>query len=77
MLALDLFHDRVVLLFARLVDEVVLVHPADRPVRRNHGDVELIDLVKLRLLRLGGPRHPRQLLVHAEVVLDGDRRERL
>src|SRR6266566_3070382 len=73
----DLVHDRVVLLLARLVDEIVLVHPADRPVRRNDDDLELVDLVELGLFGLGGARHPGKLLVHAEVVLDRDRRERL
>ena len=71
-LALDLLHDRVVLLLARLVDEVVLVHPPHRPVGGNHRDVELVDLMELGLFGLGGPGHAGELLVHAEVVLDRD-----
>ena len=35
-------------------------------------DLEPVDLVELRLLRLGGAGHAGELLVHAEVVLDGD-----
>ena len=77
MLALDLFHDRVVLLFARLIDEVVLVHAPDRPVGGNDHDVEFVDVVKLRLFRLRGARHARELLVHPEIVLDRDRGEGL
>ena len=77
MLALDLLHDRVVLLFACLVDEVVLVDPADGPICRNYGHVELVDLVELGFFRLRRARHARELLVHAEVVLDRDRGESL
>ena len=48
-----------------------------RPVGRDDRDVELVDLVELRLLGLGRAGHAGQLVVHAEVVLDRDRRERL
>ena len=48
-----------------------------RLVRRDDRDLEPVDLVELGLLRLGGAGHARQLLVHAEVVLDRDRGERL
>ena len=48
-----------------------------RLVRRDDRDLEPVDLVELGLLRLGRAGHAGQLLVHAEVVLDGDRRERL
>ena len=40
-------------------------------------DVELVDLVELRRLGVGGAGHAGQLLVHAEVVLEADRRQRL
>ena len=64
------------LLVARLVDEVVLVEPHHRLVRRDRGDAELVDLVEL--VRLGERRagHAGELLVQAEVVLDRDRRDR-
>ena len=69
--------DRVVLLATRLEDHVLPVVADDRPVRRDDRDFQLVDLVELRLLRLGGTRHARQLLVHAEVILDRDGCERL
>ena len=76
-LPLDLVHDRVVLLLARLVDEIVFVDAPHGAVRRNDDDLELVDLMELGLFGLGGARHAGKLLVHAEVVLDRDRRERL
>src|SRR5258706_3653700 len=77
MLPLDFLHDRVVLLLARFVDEIVLVDAADRTIRGNDGDFELVDLVELGLFRLRRAGHARELFVHAEVVLDRNRRERL
>ena len=75
--ALRLLENRVVLLAARAIDPVLPVIADHRLVRRNHGDIELVDVVELRLLRLGRARHARELLVHAEVVLDRDRRHGL
>ncbi len=49
----------------------------ERPVGRRHDDVEAVDLVELLGLRLRRARHAGQLLVLAEVVLEGDGRERL
>ena len=72
-----LLDDRVVLLAARLVDEIVPVVADHRLVRRNDRDLELVDLEELRLFRLGRAGHAGQLVVHAEVVLDRDRRHRL
>ena len=40
-------------------------------------DVELVDLVELGGLGLGGTGHAAELFVHAEVVLEGDGREGL
>ena len=47
-----------------------------RPVGRNDDDVEKVDPPELFSLGLGGTGHPGQLVVHAEVVLEGDRRQR-
>ena len=71
-LSLDLVEDRLVFLAARLVDEVVLIHAAHRPVGRDHDDLEPVDLEELGLLGLRRARHARELVVHPEVVLDGD-----
>ena len=72
--ALRLLENRVVLLAPRLVDQVLPVVADHRLVRRDHRDLELVDLVELRLFRLGRAGHAGELLVHAEVVLDRDRR---
>src|SRR5437870_3442810 len=55
----------------------VAVVPHHRLVRRDDRDLEFIDLIKLGLFRLRRAGHAGQFLVHAEVVLDGDRRHRL
>ena len=56
-----------------LVDEVLLVRPDHRLVRGDLHHVELVDLLELRELGLGRTGHAGELLVHLEVVLDGDR----
>ena len=73
----DLLDDRVVLLAPRLVDEVVLVVADHRPVGRDRHDLELVDLAELVRLGRGRAGHAGELLVHAEVVLDRDRRDRV
>ncbi len=72
----DVVDDRLELLVARLVDEVVLVHAHHRLVRRDRHDAELVDLVELVRLGQRGAGHAGELLVQAEVVLDRDRRDR-
>src|SRR2546429_188211 len=67
--------DRLELPGPRLEDEVVVVLACHRDVGRNLDDVEVVDLDELLLLRLGRTGHSGQLLVHAEVVLERDRRE--
>ena len=54
-----------------------IFHAEHRPVGRNHGDVQLVDLLELGRFRFGRSGHAGQLLVHAEVVLEGDGGERL
>ena len=46
-------------------------------VRRDLDDVEVVDLDELLLLRLRRTGHAGELLVEAEVVLEGDRAEGL
>ena len=69
--------DRFGLLFARAVNRVGLFDALQRLVRRNDDDVELVDLCELFRLGLGSAGHARQLLVLAEIVLEGDGGERL
>ncbi len=73
----DVRDDGVVLLALGPVDDVRLLEPQQRPVRRDHHHVEVVDLPELLGLGLGRAGHAGELLVHAEVVLEGDRRERL
>ena len=61
----------------RAVDRVRLFDAPQRLVRRNDDDVELVDLGELFRFGLGRAGHARQLLVLAEVVLEGNGRERL
>ena len=74
---LDLARDRAPLALAGLVDLVVLVLADHRPVRGDLHDADLVDLHELGGLGEGRARHARELVVHAEVVLQRDRRERL
>ncbi len=60
----------------RLEDVVVLVEASDGHVGRDLDHVQVVDLDELLLLGLRGTGHAAKLLVEAEVVLQGDRRER-
>ena len=74
---LDLLDHRVELLVLGLVDDVVIVDADHRLVGRDDDDVEIVDFLELGRLGVGGAGHPGQLVVHPEVVLEGDGRERL
>ena len=69
----DLLDDRLPLLLLGAVDDVGVVLADHRPVGRDDDDVEPVDLRELLGLGLGGAGHAGELLVHAEVVLEGDR----
>ena len=73
----DVVGRRLVLLLLRPVHHVRILQPPQRHVGRNHHDLQLVDLLELRRLRLRRARHPAQLLVQPEVVLERDRRQRL
>ena len=62
---------------AGAVDRVGLFDAPQRLVGRNDDDVELVDLRELFRFGFRRAGHARQLLVLAEVVLEGDGRERL
>ena len=49
----------------------------DRPVRRDDGDVEFVDVVELVRFGLRRAGHAGELLVKPEIILDRDRGERL
>ena len=73
----DVGDDRFVLLALGAVNGVRFLDASQRPVGRCDHDVELVDLRELLRLGVGGAGHAGQLLVLAEVVLEGDSRERL
>ena len=56
---------------------VVLVLAHHRHVRRDHDRLEVVDLLELERLGVRRAGHAGELAVHAEIVLERDRRERL
>ncbi len=60
------------LLFLGAVDDVVIFVAAQRLVGGDDGDVEFIDFLELGGFRVGRAGHAGQLLIHAEIVLEGD-----
>ena len=68
---------RGVFFLGRLVDRVGVVLAYHRLVRRDDYDVEAVNLLEFFGLRLRSAGHARELLVHTEVVLERNRRERL
>ena len=73
----DVVDDSVELRLLGLVDQVRLILADHRLIGRDRQHAQLVDLVELGGLGLGRTGHPRQLVVHAEVVLKGDRGQRL
>ena len=59
------------------VNEVLLIFADHRTVRRDRDDSQTVNLLELAFLGLSGTRHAGELVVHAEVVLQGDRGESL
>ncbi len=60
-----------------LVDHIRMIHPDHRLIGGNDHHIHAVNPAKLLLFRLGCTGHTGQLLVHAEVVLEGDRSEGL
>jgi len=56
-----------------LVELVFLIDPLDRNVGRDFDHIHLVDVPEFGSFRGGCAGHTRQLGVHAEVVLEGDR----
>ncbi len=77
MQARDLVGDGEVFLLRGAVDDVLVFDAQHLAVGGDDDDVELVDLVELGGFSLGGAGHAGELLVHAEVVLEGDGGERL
>ena len=70
---LDQLDDRFVLLVGGAIDLVVVVHALDRHVGRDVHDVELVDVHEFGGFGHGRAGHAGQLVVEAEIVLEGDR----
>ncbi len=66
-----------VLLFCHPEDHIRVVGPQHGLVRRNDGNLQLVDVVELGGFGFGRARHAGELAVEPEVVLEGDRRQRL
>ena len=73
----DVLDDGGQLLLLGAEDEVVLVLADHRLVRRDRQHAQLVGAHELGGLGLGGTGHAGELVVHAEVVLQGDRGEGL
>ena len=69
---LDFLDDGLVLLSLCAIDAVVHVCTDNRTVRRYFHDVELVDVPELACFCDSSTCHACQLVVHAEVVLQGD-----
>ena len=61
----------------RAIDLVVVVEADHRHVGRDFQNFEIVDVLELVGLGRGRAGHAGELLVHAEIVLEGDRGERL
>jgi hypothetical protein len=73
----DVLDHRVVLLARRLVDQVESSLRTVGPVGRDDHGFQAVDLLELVGLGVGRAGHAGQLAVQAEVVLEGDRGQRL
>ena len=75
-LGVDFCHvigNRLVLGTLCLVDHIRMVDAGNRPVGRNHDYRQLVDFQELVFLCLCRTGHAGQLVVHAEIVLEGNR----
>ena len=67
-------HHRYKFFAFRAVHDVWILDADQRPVRRNHHHVQVINLSEFRRFRLCGTGHTGQLFVHAKIILEGNRR---
>ena len=76
-LLVDFPDDRPVLGLLILVDDVGEILSDHLHMGGQHHHVEVVDLLEFRCLGIGGTSHAGQLVVHPEIVLEGDRGQRL
>ncbi|MGY2930905.1 hypothetical protein ACVWZ6_000507 [Bradyrhizobium sp. GM6.1] len=75
--ALDLGQNRGVFLVLGAIDLVVFVETGDRQIGRDLHDLELVDVEQFVGFGQRRAGHARELFVHPEIVLEGDRGQRL
>jgi len=68
----DLIDDGLEFFMLGLVDDVWVVLSDHGLVSGHHEDVEIVDLLEFEGLGLGRAGHAGELLIHAEIVLEGD-----
>ncbi len=69
----DFIHRGLKFLSFSLVNNIRIVEPNHRFVRRDDHNIQIVDLLEFRSLRVSGARHAGQFVVHPEVILEGDR----
>ena len=74
---LNLSHHGVVFLSLGLIDRVVLINADTGPVGGDGHNLQLVDVKKFVRLRGSRAGHAGKFVVEPEIILDGDRRERL
>jgi hypothetical protein len=73
----DFPYNGAVLGILRLINDVRQIFTDHRFVGRNDIDIEFINLIEFVFFRLGRTGHAGQLIVHTEIVLEGNRRQGL
>ena len=73
----DAVHDGFEFFFLGAIDDVGMLFADERAVRRNRDDIEIVDFAELGGFGFRGAGHAGELFVHAEIILEGDRGERL
>ena len=74
---LNLIRRSEILFFFGPVHEVGVLDPAHRLVRRDNQHIQVVDFAELGCFRFRRAGHAGQLLVHAEIILESNGRERL
>ena len=68
----NLVHHCRILFTLGLINQILRIDSCNRTVGWNHNHIQFIDVPELAGLGFGGTRHTGQLLVHSEIILQGD-----
>src|SRR5271156_687792 len=74
---LNFVGSREILFFFRTIDDVRILYAQQRSIGWNDDDFKPVYLVEFWRFGFGRARHARQLLIHAEIILEGDSGEGL